>query len=281
MNKVLSHVHQCPISIGCFHLSVHYSSSSPSSSMHFISPLPPPNFPLATHLVFSPSVLSHLLSSLLIAVSILPWPFNCNPSVISPCVFMKYVCFGKYGFMPVCMLGLYCCLQWTSQGESLCKFNSISCNSQFALNPLWINSSSHAPCLPVFLSVSVWLWGQWHQRPASRPLRGVEWNLCHWQPVQHPRYNIFFPLCSLPYSQVSFMLGHAGIAARQKFKSVLVVYVCNDFVWSSFSPSREICNFIFDSHQGERWKCAIRLEKHYSCLGDKRGVEGVIEGRRW
>lgn len=166
--------------------------------------------------IFSPSVLSHLPSSLLIAVSILPWPFNCNPSVISPCVFMKYVCFGKYGFMPVCMLGLYCCLQWTSQGESLCKFNGISCNSQFALNPLWINSCSHAPCLSVFLSVSVWLRGQWHQRPASRPLCGVEWHLCHWQPIQHPRYNIFFPLCSLPYSQVSFMLGHAGIVARQK-----------------------------------------------------------------
>lgn len=136
MNKVLSHSRRCPISACCFHLSVHYSSSSfPSSSIQFFSNLSSPQFS-SHHTSSSPSVLPHLLSSLLIAVSILPWPFNCNPSVISPCVFMKYVCFGKYGFMPVCMLWLCCCLQRTSWGESLCKLNSISCNSQFALNPL-------------------------------------------------------------------------------------------------------------------------------------------------
>lgn len=66
----------------------------------------PPHFP-SLHLTYPSSLqfTSYPLLPFPIPVSILPCPFSCNPSVISLCVFMKYVCFGKYGFMHACMLG--------------------------------------------------------------------------------------------------------------------------------------------------------------------------------
>ncbi len=75
---------------------------------------PPPLLLLVFSLLFIPPrifLACLVLHSLPIPVSILPCPFICNPSVISLCVFMKYVCFGKYGFMHVCMLGQYQYLQ--------------------------------------------------------------------------------------------------------------------------------------------------------------------------
>lgn len=47
-------------------------------------------------------------------------------------------------------------------------------------------ANKHLASVP--LPSSVRLRGRRHQRPPGRPLRGVEWRICHRQPVQHSRY---------------------------------------------------------------------------------------------
>lgn len=126
---------------------VWFQSAFPSLTT---SPPPPP----PSLLLLSPSILPHLLFSLTIPVSILPCPFSCNPSVISLCVFIKYVCFGEYGFMHACVLGLYHCLQRTSRGEWLCKWNYVSYNSQICIESI-INQQFLTHSLPfLFLSTT-------------------------------------------------------------------------------------------------------------------------------
>jgi len=136
-----------PSLLGPSHTSTSPTSPSSSSSSSFrLLLLFLSIFVLSTVLSFPPLANS---PHFVIPISIPQCLFNCNPS--SPCVFMKYVCFGEFWFMHPCVFGLYYCLQWTSLGESLCKWNHISHSSQFALNSLQINSFSHTPCFSVSL----------------------------------------------------------------------------------------------------------------------------------
>lgn len=75
-------------------------------SVRFLPSLPWPSQHLHNLLILLPisslsTVLPYLLPYLLIPVSIPPSLFNCNPS--SPCVFMNYVCFWRFGFMYACV----------------------------------------------------------------------------------------------------------------------------------------------------------------------------------
>lgn len=97
MNKVLSHVHQCPISV-CTHRSLLLFSSTSYTSSFLSSPHPFPCFALISCSLLCPALLIYT-SSFPIPVSVLPCSVSCNLSVISLHVFMKSVCFGEYGFM--------------------------------------------------------------------------------------------------------------------------------------------------------------------------------------
>lgn len=123
--------------------------------------------PSFSHQNFLCSVLSHVLAFLLISASLVPWPFS--QSVMSPRVM----------FCIMSVLVNIDCLCWLSNGDSLYDF------IQSHVISIFTPASSLSP----FLSVSVRLRGKWHQWPASGPLCSVEWNLCNWQPIQHPRYD--------------------------------------------------------------------------------------------
>lgn len=187
MNKDPSHIHQS-VSV-CLHLPVHlFSSLLSTSSLPPFSPL------LISHILLSSPVLSFLSPSYRLISSppfSFPSSFLLAHSTVTHLLFL-YVYLWNMSVLVNMDLYMHACPHCITVYNEQARVNHYANEtiSHTFPNLHWIHyKSTIYDTLPLFLflSVSVWLRGQWHQWPTSRPLCGVEWKLCHRQPFQHSR----------------------------------------------------------------------------------------------
>lgn len=173
--------------------------------------------------------------------SIQPCPFNCDPSVISPCVFMKYVCFGEYGFMHVFVLGPVSLSAMNEPGRITMQMKQYLIQFPICMESIINQQFSYTCSLRLCVSLSTTtraVTSATYQ--STSPWRGTETSSLTTRPTFKVKR---FLCCPSKY-----------IYNRKNRDSPACLSVGNDYLCAVFPLRKKSVISFFDSHQGRKVK---------------------------